>query len=214
MSKETKNQESFNLPFELVRWENKKAEIQNQKGVVSKELTFLENLQGEEINISNPIQEKIKKGEVSTKDKIKDFSIVYFGDSEERKAQLYNLENQLKEHKGEFVLLKAIEHRAHGHIDFEIDPKPHPELYHWEEIASVGIISKKTPLDLDVKKGEIIIAQEKYSSINIDDWRNLKPFPQNEPLFFVGTKQLNSTNQLNLFMQIVVLFSLPKFTQQ
>lgn len=179
MSKEIKNQESFDLPSELVRWENKKAEIQNQKGVVSRELKYLHDSQEQETAILKSIQDKIKKGEVSTKDKIEDFCLVYFPKEPEKAKQLHNLENQLRQHPGEFVLLKIIESEAHGHI-FLSDGKPHPDLYHWEEKVQVGIISEGTPLNIDVKSGRIIIAPEKHSYINT--WRGSKSFLENESI--------------------------------
>ena len=166
--KEIENQKPFDLPAELLRLGNKRAEIKAEQGVVSKALTFLENLQKEETDILKPIQKKIRAGEASTGDKIKDFCLVCFkGDAEKetQQTQLYNLEAQLDQHKGEFVLLKTIKSEKHGYIDFNLDSKPHPELYHWEEELQIGIISKEIPLDVDLKNYSVIIAPEKHCSL-------------------------------------------------
>lgn len=166
--KEKENQKPFDLPTELLLWENKRAEIKTQQDFVSKELTHLENLQKQETDILKPIQNEIRSGRVSIGDKIKDFCFVCFeGDAEKetQQTQLYNLEAQLNQHKSEFVLLKTIKSEKHGYIDFNLDPKPHPELYHWEEELQIGIISKEIPLDVDLKNYSVIIAPEKHCSL-------------------------------------------------
>lgn len=169
----------FNFQIELSLLKDLHSSIKTQEVVVSKESGYLKKLREEETDKLKPIQEKIKNGEASTDNKIKDFTIVYFDNSEEKENQLRNLESQLKEHKGEFVLLKTIESEAHGHIDFGSSSRePHPELYHWEEKARIGIINEKKPLDLDVKTGKIIISSKNCYLIN--KFRDSKFFSQGE----------------------------------
>ncbi len=176
MSKENQPQQ-FNLQVELFLLKDLHLSIQTQEAVVSKEVAYLKNLKKEEGDKLKPVQDKIKRGEASTDNKIKDFAVVYFDNSEKKENQLRNLESQLKEHKGEFVLLKTIESEAHGHIDFGSNlDKPHPELYHWEEKARIGIINEKEPLDLDVKTGKIIIVPGNCCLVN--KWKNSNFFLQ------------------------------------
>lgn len=179
--KETKNQpQPFDLPTELLRLENKRAEIKAEQDGVSKALKYLHDSQEQETAILKPIQDKIKKGEVSTKDKIEDFCLVYFPEEPEKAKQLQQIETQMKEHKGEFILLTEIKHEAHGYIDFERNPKPHPELYHWEPINQIGIVNERTPLELDLENGMIVISSKKHSYIN--RFRSDKPSLKNEAI--------------------------------
>ncbi|MBM3205823.1 hypothetical protein FJZ41_03195 [Candidatus Shapirobacteria bacterium] len=182
--KETKSQSPlFNLEGEIFSIETLDKEIEIQKRRAVRETEILQSLEKEKSEKLKPLRAKIRSGEASTGSQIKDFILIYFGADKEKENQFLDLKEELSQHQGEFVLLKKIEHRAHGHIDFEFNPKPHPELYHWEETASLGVISNKIPLDLDIKSGQIILAPEKHCVINKHQDR--KSFLKNDSLSFV-----------------------------
>jgi len=192
MSKEIKNRELFNLPFELVRWKNKKAEIQNQEVVVSKELTFLKNLRGEETKILKPIQNEIKSGKDTTGDEIKDFVIVRHPKNEEIENQYRRLADNLKEHYGELILIKKIKKEELPSMGF-------PKRPAWFENCQLGIINQKTP-EFNFKSGKIFFTdgflsfETDYLTYKVQPRRamNFKYSPNKKSyLFYFDYKYLN-----------------------
>ena len=173
MSKETKNQESFDLPAELFLLENKKAEIKAHQDVVSKELTHLKNLQKQETDILKPIQSKIKTGEVSTGNKIKDFVLIWLNGSKEREEQICDLEKQLKKHQGEFVLVKRVKSEQNKLLD---------EKPHWVEDFRLGVIKNNEPLEINMEQAELKISSNNSLSFKKDKFQGNTPYETSMPV--------------------------------
>ncbi|MCJ7804837.1 hypothetical protein MUP35_03855 [Patescibacteria group bacterium] len=171
--KEAKNQpQPFDLPTELLRLENKRAEIKAEQGGVSKALTFLENLQKQETDILRPIQDKVKTGEVSTGNKIKDFVLVWLNGSEKYEEQICNLENQLKKHQGEFVLVKRVKSEQNKLLD---------EKPHWVENFRLGVIKNNEPFEINMEQAELKISSNNSLSIKKDNQGNT-PYETSMPV--------------------------------
>jgi len=197
MSKETKNQESFDLSAELFLLENKKAEIKAHQDVVSKELTHLKNLQKQETDILKPIQSKIKTGEVSTGNKIKDFVLVWLNGSKEREEQICDLEKQLKKHQGEFVLVKRVKPEQNKLLN---------EKPHWIEDFRLGVIKNNEPLEINMEQAELKISSNNSLSFKKGQFQGNTPYKTSMPVSIynwelteVG-KTVEETNRPNLII--------------
>ena len=157
MGKEQESKNQIDVNSEIKDIQNLDFQIKCEKdelvSLVSEKESEIDKLRKKRDKKLTHLVPKIRKGEVTSGDKFTDFAVVYLGieNSEEKENQLHDLENHLQQHKGEFALLKEIKHVAHGHI-FMSDGKPHPELYHWEEKAYIGVISKEKPLDITMEQ--------------------------------------------------------------
>ena len=173
MSKEIKNQESFDLPAKLFLLENKRAEIKAQQDIISKDLTHLRNLQKQETDILRPIQDKVKTGEVSTGNKIKDFVLVWLNGSEKYKEQICDLEKQLKKHQGEFVLVKRVKSEQNKLLD---------EKPHWVEDFRLGVIKDNEPLEINMEQAELKISSNNSLSFKKDKFQGDTPYETCRPV--------------------------------
>lgn len=196
--KETENQyQPFNLKGEIFSIEILDKEIGEQKKRALRESNMLQGLEKQKSEKLDIIKDKIRGGEASTGNQIKDFTIVFFEDSEEKEKQLLDLEKGLSQHKGEFVLLKNIESETNRWIDLNLkrEPKPHPELWHWAEKAYIGVISEKKPLDLDMEKGRIVITSEKLCYINLSQFPKLLPIDFKNNSILIPYYELTKLNK-------------------
>lgn len=171
--KEKENQsQSFNLQEKLFSIENLDAEISKQEERVNKEQGYLKNLQKQRTGELAPIQEKIRAGEVSTGDKIKDFVLVWLNGSEKYKEQICNLENQLKKHQGEFVLIKRVKPEQNKLLD---------EKPHWVEDFRLGVIKDNEPLEINMEQAELKISSNNSLSFKKDNQGNI-PYETSMPV--------------------------------
>jgi len=148
--KEKENQSpSINIQEELLLIENFNTAIKMQKARINTEQEYLKNLQEERKNKLGSLQEKIRKGEISTGDKIKDFCLVHFAEEPEKAKQLQRIENQMKEHKGKFILFDAMV-RSIDNKKFGV----------WKQVLKIGVINNKTPLNTKIKTGYLVFSKE------------------------------------------------------
>ncbi len=147
-NKENGQSQSFNLQEKLLSISNRRTEIEMLKTGINKEKGYLKNLQKEMAGDLKIVQNKIKNGEVTTGNKIEDFCLVHFAEEPEKAKQLQQIENQMKEHKGEFILFDAIVQDKKSLV--------------WKQDLKIGVINKKTPLNTEIKTGWLVFSAKEH----------------------------------------------------
>lgn len=172
--KEKENQsQPFNLQEKLLICEIDDQEILAQTKKVNREYGLLVDLKAQKEKRLGVVQEKIKSGEVSTGNKIKDFVLVWLNGSKERKEQICGLEKQLKKHQGEFVLVKRIKLEQRKLLD---------EKPHWIKDFRLGVIKDNEPLEINMEQAELKISSNNSLSFKKDKFQGNTPYETSMPV--------------------------------
>lgn len=195
--KEAENQpQPFNLQTELSMLEIDDQKILAQTEKVNRESRLLVNLKAQKAKRLGVVQEKIKSGEVSTGNKIKDFVWVWLNGSEKYKEQICNLENQLKKHQGEFVLVKRVKSEQNKLLD---------EKPHWVENFRLGVIKNNEPFEINMEQAELKISSNNSLSFKKDNQGNT-PYETSMPVLIYNweltefDKTVEEANRPNLII--------------
>jgi len=174
MLKGKENQpQSFNLQTEFSMCEIDDQEILAQTKKVNREYGLLVNLKAQKEKRLGVVQEKIKSGEVSTGNKIKDFVLVWLNGSKEREEKICDLEKQLKKHQGEFVLVKRVKSEQNKLLD---------EKPHWVEDFRLGVIKNNEPLEINMEQAELKISSNNSLSFKKDKFQGNTPYETSMPV--------------------------------
>ena len=119
--------------------------------LISEKNSEINGLREERDEKLNPLAQKIRKGELSSGDKITDFVAAWHADKK-LEIEYKHLETDLKNHQGQFVLFKEI--KEERHVFHKPPDEEKPSDYNWDRYFNLAIIGK-TPLKFDVYNGTI-----------------------------------------------------------
>lgn len=153
LKKEAENQpQSFNLQDELFLINDINTSIKAHENNISEEKVYIDNLQKQKSDKLKIIQDKIKKGEITTGDKIRDFCLVWHDGNAKTEIEYKRLWIDLEKHQGQFFLFKEIQVEEHDWIDPLKEENHHD--YTWNRHFSLSNIGKND-LKFDIQHGKI-----------------------------------------------------------
>ena len=156
---ECKERSIINFNSELIMAKFYWEKIKEIKSISNgKENDEVRKLKLEISNITEPIKDKIQKGEFTTGDKIKDLVIFHHDFNPDIENKYKELIANLKEHPGELILIKKIEFHQKDHF---FSKQEKSEDFIKTEKIQLGIIGPR--IKIDARWGRISIADKAVS---------------------------------------------------